>query len=80
MKRSGLTELGRFGGNGLQAAFVAFFLAHLVKLGVVGEFAGQLVQRDDHVVQGLLFLAGPQGKRRPDPGPNPDSRSLNHSN
>lgn len=52
-----LGELGFFGRDGLEAGFVAFFLAHVVELGVVGELAAELVQRDDYVVQGLLFPA-----------------------
>jgi phage terminase small subunit len=50
-------QLGGFGLDGQQAGLVAFFLAHLVQLGVVGQLARQVVQRDDHVCPALFFAA-----------------------
>jgi len=44
-------------GDGLQARLVAFFLAHLVELGVVGQVTLQALDGQHHAVQRLLFLA-----------------------
>ena len=43
--------------DGAQAGDVAFGLAHLVQLGVVGEVAGQVVDGADHVFERLLLAA-----------------------
>ena len=39
------------------AGLVAFLLAHLEQLGVVGQLARELVERDDHAAERLLLLA-----------------------
>ena len=44
-------------GNGLQGGFVAFFAAHFIQLGVVGQVARQVVEHEHHVVEALFFLA-----------------------
>ena len=49
-------QLVGFGFDGEQAGFIAFFLAHLVQLGVVGQLARQLVQRDNHTGERLCSL------------------------
>ncbi len=50
-------QLVGFGFDGEQAGVIAFFLAHLVQLGVVGQLARQFVQRDNHAGERFLFLA-----------------------
>ncbi|MNV08738.1 hypothetical protein D3C71_992090 [compost metagenome] len=50
-------QLGGFGLDGHEARLVAFLLAHLIQLGVVGQLARELVERDDHTGERLLFLA-----------------------
>ncbi|MNX49008.1 hypothetical protein D3C86_796020 [compost metagenome] len=50
-------ERGGVIGNGLQAIEVAVFLRHFEELGVVRQPVGEPVERDDHVVERLLFLA-----------------------
>jgi hypothetical protein len=52
-----LGQLGGFGLDGLQAGLVALVLAHLIQLGVVGQLAREVVQRDHHAVEGLFLLA-----------------------
>lgn len=50
-------QLLGLGFDGHQARLVAFFLAHFVELGVVGQLGGELLQRQHHGVERLLFLA-----------------------
>jgi hypothetical protein len=50
-------ERGGVIGDGGQAVHVAIGLGHLEELGVVRQPAGEPVERDDHVVEGLLLAA-----------------------
>jgi hypothetical protein len=50
-------ELGRFGLDGQQTIDIAFFLAHLKELEVVGQLAGQVGDGYHHAIEGFFLFA-----------------------